>query len=1114
MMAIITEQHKECSTYAITLPKAISPQSIGLPKLGPRAQAKLDRLTFREPGDESAKKRKKERLEKELSQLKAEEDDSKEKLDEMRNRYLPRTEVEEVELFLISINMKVKDMNDETQKLCNDVGKQVDETKRALVQALAPRLVVDPQNVRASRNLKKKKEKLIKLQRDYDISKLRLMICDYEILDLETKITRAGRREEQLEELIGSPTDKHAFNFSSDSSKGASESDHPLTRKMQTQTVDITAEDGSMESTADENIENTEKPENLNTKAIGPVAVAETINRVNADASSNSDNPSEVTPHTNIGENPETQKEAQKEANQRAKDLRQKQQRMKRKADKHENRPSKVKEARKRCIKDHDSNKERLTKLEEEIKSLNVSNEKDKGGLDVEGETDRIWQAKKYKDHILDVEDLVRQKNREKSLEKLRKGYINSSRTVRIRLNLSAWISYSDIWESDSEEESEDKHLQSLRKVLDEVEAIEEKIRNIRRLNEKVDNVADKRIVLERELDLETKWLATRDKAAASVEREDPVVQEVRDHFSSSTPSGFYKPLEEGQIRLLVVWPAPADHYPLLCTLETSTFGEAPKYAALSYNWGSDLCNGRLYLVKDNAARNTEKDSWGLTARYAVRIPIRNNLFRALLRLRRSDHAISIWVDVMCINQADVTEKTKQLEQLVNIYRKAENENRSTAAMEFIPAIMGFAVLDRYAQDPSQAEKWYGLAELMRDRWFSRRWATIHCGGKETIKKLFNYSKWRDGPNTLGDIHSFGACILLEATSKLFLRTAQGEITSPIKKLESLDLIYILVSIASDTPQAREIYANKQHEVVPLVVDYAKPPLRVYKDFVKFCIMSSKSLDVLCRPWAMPPRRSVATENEAIDLPSWIPLLSRGRKNGENLVGAVDRPNYKACAEAKYNAQLSNEPLEDLKFLLVDGFKLARIGKVSSRIAGGVIHRDSLTMGGVPDAIWRTLVADRDQDGQIPPTWYQRACMRCLEIADTFNNGNLNIGELLKGKSELIRKYLIRVRSVTWNRRFFAASTENESHSMITTQTPNEEAMHEGGQTFTEATTASGHHTDGRTELFRVPVILRQEGGCMRLIGETYVHGKMEGEAMEDLERRNIYGEKVTFKLK
>ena len=205
----------------------------------------------------------------------------------------------------------------------------------------------------------------------------------------------------------------------------------------------------------------------------------------------------------------------------------------------------------------------------------------------------------------------------------------------------------------------------------------------------------------------------------------------------------------------------------------------------------------------------------------------------------------------------------------------------------------------------------------------------------------------------------------------------------------------------------------------------------------------------------MPIKENGGDGNSTRKLPSWIPLLSQsefgepeevysGRKNGDNLVGPAGQAHYKASGGAPYDvgqegtsqSQMLNSdtdvssnksgralnPIQD-ESLLAKGFKLARIQKVSARNTGGVIPRESLEMGGwkgikentarVPDKIWRTLVADKDPEGQIPPTWYQRACLRCLEIADTFNNGDLNVGELLQGHSDMLRKYLNRVRNVT-----------------------------------------------------------------------------------------------------
>ncbi|KAJ8130179.1 hypothetical protein O1611_g3454 [Lasiodiplodia mahajangana] len=1238
---------------------------IVLPKKDRRAKAKLDRLSFREPGDLSARERK-EHLQVEIKKLQEKEKSLANELEGMRNKYVSRTETEELERSFVQVSMKTKDMKISTRELCDRVGNQVDETKRAFIQALAPRAIADPESKKASEELKKLDVNLSQKRRDLKLATLRLSIIDYELAKFEKRMDSLqelrGRHNEstkiRLRKQRNEVNDKLDDIAAGDSKTGSSEEiQEPaniLKQGRETKGEEVTPGGGSSDATADEveDKEGSAAKQAFDISTTESTAEGKAMNEIEAmqslgagttkstqqqqdQASDDQDSDDQASEyeeleskeredhnstdpgHTRIGngesngdhernEDPEKKPErmdadpesAAYELAMMARDMRDDQDRealkfMEKQIKQCEEKIKKNEEEKCRYSKERDSLKQTVAELRNIIQSKS-QNEKQKGVHHSQNEIDEQWQAKKRED---------------------RKQEVDKNNRLRSRAEPRWWEPWgfapvSD--DDDAREKTEKNHLQSLLDVIDGVEALESRIREVRRMSDEVDNAVDWRIVLERELDLERLWLESRAKrTTASVPTDDSSAPEARDHFSTSLSidSKFYKTLKDGEVRLLVLWPAKADHYPLLCTLETSTWDQGtsnPKYAALSYFWGSDTCNGRLYLVlQDDQAQSTDPNTWGSTARYALRIPIRNNLFRALLRLRRSDKPVSLWIDVICIDQANLKEKTKQLEQMVKIYQNAENvcvwlgesdnDGRSDQAMVFIKSIMDFAVLDRYAHDHKQAMKWFSLAELMRDRWFSRRWvvqeislareATVYCGNKtvqwpdfadavsllasnqETIKGLFDYSEWRDGPNTLGDVQSFGAYILLESTNQLFLRTAQGQIRRPVKKLESLvtslktfdvtdqkDLVYSLVSIASDTPQGKDIYSDKV-ATTPLTVDYERPPDKVYKDFTKFCIRSSKSLDVLCRPWGMPVRDE---NKKIIDLPSWIPMLSQsefgnpedvynGRKNGENLVGPVGRPRYKASGEEAYDIRLINTDKDKGKerwFLPIDGFKLAKIKEISPRTTGGVILRDSLKMGGwngidedtasVPDNIWRTLVADRDSDGQIPPMWYQRACLRCLEIAGTFNNGDLNIGELLTGNSDLLRRYLTRVRSVTWNRRFFNASTKIEPRSTEKAPERGLEVATDGEEgKMATGSTSSKVGMDGEAELFglgppdmangdyvciligcSVPVVLRDRGQYMQLIGECYAHGKMEGEAMEDEKHKSTYGRRRRFKLK
>jgi hypothetical protein len=270
----------------------------------------------------------------------------------------------------------------------------------------------------------------------------------------------------------------------------------------------------------------------------------------------------------------------------------------------------------------------------------------------------------------------------------------------------------------------------------------------------------------------------------------------------------------------------------------------------------------------------------------------------------------------------------------------------------------------------------------------------------------------------------------------------------------------------------------------------------------------------------------------------------RGRKNGDNLVGPAVKPHYRASGKTRYFTGPGEDSGKDpepepfrKEYLLVKGFTLAKVTNISARNTGGVILRESLRMGWnkfqenseMPDKIWRTLVADRDPDGQPPPAWYRQACSRCLEIADNFNNGDLNVGELMQEQSEMLHKYLARVRDVTWNRRFFTAETikypkkEQEYSEKKKQEYPEKQELFGLGPPRIEK-------DDIVCILFgcSVPVILRKvEDGndgndIMELIGEGYVYGKMEGEAVddyidmeEDIQRgKDIYYKETIFCLK
>lgn len=121
-----------------------------------------------------------------------------------------------------------------------------------------------------------------------------------------------------------------------------------------------------------------------------------------------------------------------------------------------------------------------------------------------------------------------------------------------------------------------------------------------------------------------------------------------KDHLPS-----FYEPLdlESYEIRMLTLLPGPPGSV-VRCTLEKTFLINPTKYAALSYCWGDPKAATNI-IVND------------------VEYPVTVNLADALHQLR-SLNVTRVWVDALCINQADEEEKGHQIQYMKHIYSRSE----------------------------------------------------------------------------------------------------------------------------------------------------------------------------------------------------------------------------------------------------------------------------------------------------------------------------------------------------------------------------------------------------------------------------------------------------------
>lgn len=404
---------------------------------------------------------------------------------------------------------------------------------------------------------------------------------------------------------------------------------------------------------------------------------------------------------------------------------------------------------------------------------------------------------------------------------------------------------------------------------------------------------------------------------------------------------------------------------------------------------------------------------------------------------------------------------------------------------------------------------------------------------------------------------------LVKMTPTLLRKRADGSLEST-KGLESLvcclsgfdtsdprDTVNAFISISRE---AKRLGAVNQNTLKLPAPDYGKDLFEIYRDFMKWVVETTGSLDILCRHWALKERDTpTPTTPRLVELPSWIKFVEdstwgkgedrlRGRKAGDSFVGLPEQNNYNASGrrglpykvadvvfprspvssnKLKTSASMSKSTsakpsvVHDMT-LLVRGMIIGTVSFRTDPFPDGVItkacleglgwsfDRNATEIADVPDQLWQTLVADRDPQGKGTPAWYKTACEHCLTYQT--NNGHLNISNILRQetKSQIVPDYLRRVRAVTWNRSFIKGipHCDNESEQC------NKSQLVGFGPPDVKA--------KGIIAILygcSVPVILRPMPAMsgpptkFQLVGEAYIYGKMDGEAFGD------HYEETYFKL-
>ncbi|KAH7356189.1 heterokaryon incompatibility protein-domain-containing protein [Pyrenochaeta sp. MPI-SDFR-AT-0127] len=430
-----------------------------------------------------------------------------------------------------------------------------------------------------------------------------------------------------------------------------------------------------------------------------------------------------------------------------------------------------------------------------------------------------------------------------------------------------------------------------------------------------------------------------------------------------------YKDIKASELRLLRI--APGDKTKRIeCALKIVSVERINtshlKYQALSYAWEPDPPAKVIYtsdISDDDQSEVITNDN--LDSRTSKLRPflVRSNLFQALRSIRNPLKSVWIWVDAICINQSNDSEKNHQLPKMGAIFARAWNvtiwlgdekvgDKDCKLALQILPQILDLRISDTWEEGGKVSEdtvkSWVAFAHLLQRSWFSRRWviqeiasakrASIRIG--DTVASWIDFADavelfndrihgiraiykdtlmFKKEPDALSLVESSAANALVTIARSIFRKTDKGGILYSLLDLETLvfksgqfsatdarDVIYALVGIANDRESHSSLPAEIPVKSAIFTPDYSKPHLDVYSEFFEYVLERSSSLDVICRHWALP--------YDTRPPPSWIGLAGNstfgassnatGRINGVSLVGDHGHGVYNASRGMQMQARL------------------------------------------------------------------------------------------------------------------------------------------------------------------------------------------------------------------
>jgi hypothetical protein len=577
-----------------------------------------------------------------------------------------------------------------------------------------------------------------------------------------------------------------------------------------------------------------------------------------------------------------------------------------------------------------------------------------------------------------------------------------------------------------------------------------------------------------------------------------------------------YLPLGSDEIRLLTL--SPGNTGQVIINIKTAKIEpeHKPKYEALSYTWGSQHELVSINIQPETQAFNTAtpKDAPPSTALPQFTLAVTQNLAQALPYLQLKETSRVLWVDAICINQQDPAERSQQVKLMANIYGRAQQvvawlgpeAGDSALAMSTLEHL-GLQVevdimtgtvapapgadnvwADRLGNLPFDESTWLALEEFFCRAWFERLWiwqevharperAILICGNRTlpfaTFRKVV-FCLGRNGETSQKFSENMNSAWRLCMQRDYDLVTLLYS-SNRCKCSDPRDRVYALLGMVDATNEENLIDVN-----------YTKSICEVYQETVIQNLQASDRLDIL---------RYCEFQDELGELPSWTPDWRRQRQSNR-------LTSYHASGISRADADY-----DETRVLVVTGVIAASIE--SAQCDNSIFNREVSDLF----SIWH-LIRDVFEDDSFDAVQAKLDTYVRTLCANSFADRDLSLDSETYSDVVDVKEALLMFEHAISQLEFEEEENAQEVEKIIT-----ELELSRGVGLFLRnvANVCKGrclvHTKEGHVGLApgtaqagdhvavilgcHTPLVLRQlTDDQWAVIGECYIHGLMDGEAL------------------